>query len=193
MDTFPPPEAPETPSHWQRHKGKYLIGAAIVVGIGVIGAANAEDDEAAPAEQPPVSTYAEPLGPPEPTAPATTEAPATTQAPTTTRAPAPPPPPEESLADLVEDLWLDTDYCWSDCSNAYTAEEWVDRAEQYGRVDADSFVTGYEYLDAQPYGDIDAVCDEFWVMADDEVAGMAIATGIDPAAWVLNMYLWCDS
>ena len=178
----------DPPSHWKRHKGKYLIAAAAVVGLGVIGAAVAPDEEVE--ESAPATT--------EEAAVETTEAPAE---PATTPAPAPaapvtappPAPAEPSLAVLVEDLWVATSYCYTDCSNLNTAQEWIDRAEQYGRIDTGSFITGHEYLDVQPYADIDAVCDDFWVMADDEVAGMAIDAGIDPAAWVLNMYLWCDS
>lgn len=195
MDTeaFPPPPAPAgQPSHWTRHKGKYLIGAAAVVGIGVIGAATAEpEEEAAPATTEAVETTEAP-------APETTEAPAETvaTAPPVTAAPvtAPPPAPAEpSLAVLVEDLWEETDYCYTDCSNAYTAQEWVNLAEQYGTVDADDFVFAYGYTDGLSYSDLDLVCDGFWVMADDDVAANAVANGIDPAAFVLNLYVWCDS
>jgi hypothetical protein len=191
--TPPPPAAQPKKSR----KGWYIGGAVAALFVaGGIGAA------VAPAEDP-VEVAAESTEAPAPTStedtrvtvPPVTEAPTTTQAPTTTRATVPPPPPapEESLADLVEDLWVATSYCYTDCSNLNTAQEWVDRSERYGRIDTGSFVTGYEYLDSRPFSEIDDVCDEFWVMDDDDVADLAVDAGIDPAAWVLNMYLWCDS
>jgi hypothetical protein len=116
----------------------------------------------------------------EPSAPAATQAPVTA-------------PPESTLAELVEELWVATGYCYTDCTQASSPEEWVDRAEMYGPIDTDEFVGGYEYLATTTSIEMDAVCTEFWDMPDSEVAQLALETGIDPPAWILNMYVWCDS
>lgn len=115
------------------------------------------------------------------------------------QAPPPPPPADDPMLsdsdqwDLAYELWLDTGYCYTDCSRLYDPSQWLAAAEGYGFYTVEEVLMQDAYFASQPVGEMDTFCDGFWSLPDSEMANIANSSGISPGAFILTSYIWCDS
>jgi hypothetical protein len=185
--TAPPPAAAPEPAGTSRKKWYIAAGitvAGFLTAIALVAPAEPEVEESAPD---PTEVVEETVAP-------TTEAPATTQAPTTTQAP-PPPMPEPAPMPEPVDAWDLSgwpslqDYCFTDCSSIYQAE----MLSYFVEADPSELGRVLDYLNTVTWGELDAVCNEFFTMTDAEVFDLAYANGVEPIAWNTALYMVCDS